>query len=336
MPLQGDQRALLQLLCQRGQSYEDISGLLGISADQVHTKAREALTEIAGSDPDAEVALTDFLLGQADPIGRADAVRFLQGDPAGLELAATIQQGLRLIAPDAKQPNLPEPRGKRRRAALPDSSEETATPGAPAPGAEGDSASSDRTKLFAAGAAIGLIVIIGILAIAGVFSGAGDDSTSSTSSTSADASTTATGDTQITAVPLKPTAGSAVAGRATFGLISNQQLYVDVQVQGLDPNLPQSQSYLVWLMVGGNAGFPIDHLEADQNGSFSGRLAVPSSIALSIGNQATSVRVSSTEVHQLQVQINQATQQKVPILQFVGTELASGDIPIVKGKQAGG
>ena len=57
MPLQGDQRALLQLLCERGQSYEDIAGLLGGPADEVRDRARAALTEIGGADPDAEVAL---------------------------------------------------------------------------------------------------------------------------------------------------------------------------------------------------------------------------------------------------------------------------------------
>ncbi len=128
MPLQGDQRALLQLLCERGQSYEDISGLLGVSADEVRDRARAALTEIGGSDPDAEVGLTDYLLGQADPIGRADAVRHLQGDPEALGLAERIQDGLREIAPAAKQPKLPEARGKRRRAALPDESAASGRP----------------------------------------------------------------------------------------------------------------------------------------------------------------------------------------------------------------
>ncbi|KAA0271772.1 MAG: hypothetical protein EDQ89_09685, partial [Acidobacteria bacterium] len=79
MQLQGDQRALLQLLCERGQSYEDIAGLLGGSAEEVRNRARAALREIGGADPDADVALTDFLLGQADPIGRADAILQVRG-----------------------------------------------------------------------------------------------------------------------------------------------------------------------------------------------------------------------------------------------------------------
>ncbi len=339
MPLQGDQRALLQLLCERGQSYEDISGLLGIQESEVRDQARAALAELGGTDPDRDVALTDYLLGQADPIGRADAVRHLQGNPDALELAQRIQAGLREIAPQAKQPTLPEPRGKRRRAALPDPSEAPAESERTGAAADRPAAGSSnrQTKLIAALAAIGVILIFAILAIAGVFSG-GDDGTTSTSATTSDGTTTTAGQENITTVPLKPKSGSGVAGKAVFGVVSNQQLYVDVDVQGLDPGLENGQSYLLWLMVGDSAGYPIDRLDADENGSFSGRLAVPTPIAVAVGNQAQSVRVSSTSVSDLQAEIKQAAKQKVPILPFTGTELASGDIPLVKGKQkqAGG
>src|SRR3954451_11985774 len=127
MPLQGDQRALLQLLCERGQSYEDISGLLDVPPDAVRDRARAALKEIGGSDPDADVGLTDYLLGQADPIGRADGVRHLQANPGALALAGRIQEGLLAIAPDAKHPKLPEPRGVVRLSALPDRTAPAAT-----------------------------------------------------------------------------------------------------------------------------------------------------------------------------------------------------------------
>ena len=90
MALKQDERALLQLVCERGQSYEDLAGLLGISEEEVRAKARSALTELGGADPDAEVGLTDYLLGQADPIGRADAVRYLQQDAEARELASSI------------------------------------------------------------------------------------------------------------------------------------------------------------------------------------------------------------------------------------------------------
>ena len=336
MPLQGDQKALLQLLCERGQSYEDISGLLGIEPDEVRERARAALTEIGGSDPDqGDVPLTDYLLGQADPIGRADAVRHLQADPEALALAERIQAELRELAPDAKQPKLPEARGKRRRAALPSEGDTVAAPSAPKTGTAGTGGgSSNQSRLIAVVAAVGVILIVAILLIADVFSG-GDDSTTATTATDSTSATTGADGENITTVELQPTGSSGVAGEAIFGLISNEQLYVDIDVQGLDPQQSQGSSYLVWLMVGEDAGYPIDRLEADQNGSFSGRLAVPTAIAVAVGNQARSVVVSSTSVRELQQEIEKAAQQQVPILPFIGDELAAGDIPLVEDPASG-
>src|ERR671914_564557 len=114
MPLAQDQRAMLQLLLERGQSYEDIASLLGGSRDDVRRRARAALEELGGQDPDREVGLTDYMLGQADPIGRADAVRHLQSDPDSLALAEELSAKLRMIAPQAELPDLPQPKGRRR------------------------------------------------------------------------------------------------------------------------------------------------------------------------------------------------------------------------------
>ena len=107
MPLTDDQRAMLQLLLQRGQSYEDIASLLGLDVEQVRSRARAALTEIGGEDPDRDVSLTDYLLGQADPIGRADAARQLQSDGKARDLAERLATQLRVLAPGAELPELP-------------------------------------------------------------------------------------------------------------------------------------------------------------------------------------------------------------------------------------
>src|SRR5919106_4278672 len=95
MALTEDQRAMLQLLLERGQSYEDIGSLLGLDTDEVRARARAALTEMGGADPDRDVGLTDYLLGQADPIGRADASRHLRDDPDDLALVTTLAERLR-------------------------------------------------------------------------------------------------------------------------------------------------------------------------------------------------------------------------------------------------
>jgi Sigma-70, region 4 len=117
--LTDEQRAMLQLLLEGGQSYEDIGSLLGITPEEVRSRARAALTEIGGADPDAQVPISDYLLGHADPIGRADAVRHLQSDPEANALAERLVAQLRLLAPKAQLPEIPPARGGRRAAAPP-------------------------------------------------------------------------------------------------------------------------------------------------------------------------------------------------------------------------
>ena len=121
MAITPDQQATLQLLLERGQTYADLAKLLGQDESEVRARARGALTELGGADPDRNVGLTDYLLGQADPIGRADASRHLREDPADRQLAALLSEALRAMFPAAELPRLPgEPRGgagRRRRAA---------------------------------------------------------------------------------------------------------------------------------------------------------------------------------------------------------------------------
>jgi hypothetical protein len=345
MALRGDQRALLQLICERGQSYEDISGLLGGTVEDARRQAREALTELGGADPDAEVGLTDYLLGQADPIGRADAVRYLQGDPEALELATTIEDKLRLIAPGADLPKLPEPRGRRARAATPGPGEAPPPPSrASGPSGSGDGPLATRQgRMIAAIGAVGVILIAVILVI--VFSG-GDDSTpdSSAATTATDSTTSDQSESNITTVKLTPAGGSGVAGTAKFGLVNQSQLYVDLDLHGL-PQVPKDSIDLVWLMVGEAGGYPVNDptnspIVPDENGNFSGRIAVPTPVAVTVGNQATAVKISQSPIKDVAAAAKQASKAKnqTPILPFTGTDLATGDIPLAKdgGKGASG
>src|SRR3954453_13944836 len=109
---------MLQLLLERGQSYDDLASILGVDVPEVRNRARAALTELAGADPDRNVGITDYLLGQADPIGRADAGRHLRDDPDALDRDTELTQKLRLLAPPAELPRLPgeERRPRPRRA----------------------------------------------------------------------------------------------------------------------------------------------------------------------------------------------------------------------------
>jgi hypothetical protein len=334
MALQPDDRALLQLVCERGQSYDDIAGLLGMSRDQVHAKARAALAELGGADPDAEVGLTDYLLGQADPIGRADAVRYLQGNEEALALAERIEGELRVVAPAARLPRLPEPRGRRRRAAVPGRGE--ADIGAPAASGSGaaDAAAADdgtpastrdprQTRMIAAIAGLGLILLVVVLAIAGVFSG--DDAASE-----ADPEAVAAEEQRdITPVTLDAVDGSGVAGRAEFG-VAEDTLYVDLSLNGLDPRPEEGSVYALWLMLTEEAGYPVTLLAPSESGSVQDRFAIPTSVAAVVGSRARFVQVSESPATKLGKVIDEAVESGAPLVPFSGTPLAAGDIPLAE------
>jgi hypothetical protein len=210
---------MLQLLLERGQSYDDLASILGVDVPEVRTRARAALTELAGADPDRNVALTDYLLGQADPIDRADAVRHLKGNPEDLAMVTELGQKLRLVAPEAQLPRLPgEERQPRPHRAVKER--------APAPlrrllpsrrrGRETDEPRAPRTSLtrrqtqgiVVAGCAA-VLIAVGALAIAGVFSSGSADSATPTSTTSTNAANP-TG--QIQGYPLLPITGANASG----------------------------------------------------------------------------------------------------------------------------
>jgi len=182
---------MLQLLLERGQSYDDLASILGVGSDEVRTRARTALTDLAGADPDRNVALTDYLLGQADPIDRADAVRHLKDDPEDLALVSELAQKLRLVAPEAELPRLPgedrqpRPRGSTRRR-LPKPLKKLAP--APKESADGEprpprtTLSRRQTQGIVVAACATVLVAVGVLAIAGVFSSGSEGSTTTTSS----------------------------------------------------------------------------------------------------------------------------------------------------------
>jgi hypothetical protein len=212
---------MLQLLLERGQSYDDLASILGVEVPEVRNRARAALTELAGADPDRNVGLTDYLLGQADPIDRADAVRHLKGDPEDLAMVTELAQKLRLVAPEAQLPRLPgeerQPRPRRAiserapaplRKVLPSRrGRETGEPRAPR-----TSLTRRQTQGIVVAGCAAVLIAVGALAIAGVFSSGSADSATTTSTTSTNAAAPPTG--QIQGYPLLPIAGADAPGQA--------------------------------------------------------------------------------------------------------------------------
>jgi hypothetical protein len=316
MAITSDQRAVLQLLLERGQSYSDLATLLAVDEAEVRSRARAALTELGGADPDRNVGLTDYLLGQADPIGRADAVRHLQSDPEDHQLASDLTAILRETFPTAELPRLPgEPRQPRRA-----KSAEGSPTGSRLPSF---GLTESQTRLIAILGAGAIILIAAVLGITGVFGGGDDSSASSNSSTSTTAGTSV--DQTLQRVKLQPTGGGDASGEAIFGLATGDQAYVDVSVKGLDP-APKGQTYVVWLLLTDTQGYPLSPITVSDQGTFHDRFSIPSAV-LPVVARVQLVDVSIAPVSKIRKLVTDAIQNTRLVLKKPGESVLQGQVP---------
>jgi hypothetical protein len=347
-----EQRTMLQLLL-GGQSYEDIGSLLGIGADDVRSRARSALQEIGGADPDAQVGLSDYLLGQADPIGRADAVRHLQSDPSANALAERLVQNLRLLAPNAELPEIPAPRGGRRAAPppppppVPQAQPAAPAPGAPTPAPQGPGFAhrvagvfsgmgglrGKRRTQFVVGIAAALALVIVVLVVA----------TSGGSSGSSDCKPVDTSAAQQAGIPtIKLAAAGAAAdadcppsGQITLGAqqqaSSNQNQTPTFALTANAVHLPPNANgdrYLMWLYKSDTQSLPLGQETVDSSGNLSGGvpLIAQQVLLLPAFDSIRISKVSSTEAQQVQQSLQQQGKKATGVVPFVGQPMLEGNI----------
>ena len=329
---------MLQLLLERGQSYGDLASLLGVEAGEVRARAQAALTEIAGQDPDRETGLSDYLLGQADPIARADVARHLGSDPEAHSLAAKLEAQLRLIAPGAELPALPKaPRPAQAQggaAAGPHAGRRPVAPG---------SLSSGQRRLIAALLAGLAVVAVVVLIAAGAFDGGGGGSTSTaaqegsgSSAGGGAAATTASGE-DVTKAILRPLGDSGGRGVALFARYKKVPV-IQVTTIGLD-QLAKGQAYYVWLYHSDKLALRVGGFVVDRKGRAVTQLQVPAEAVALVANATfDQIDVTLTADADYRAALARARQQKaLPAL--TGTSVLRGKItgPLVGAvKQSGG
>jgi hypothetical protein len=343
MPLTDDQRAMLQLLLQRGQSYEDIGGLLGLDVEQVRSRARAALAEIGGEDPDREVSLTDYLLGQADPIGRADVARQLQSDGRARDLAQRLSTQLRVLAPGAELPQLPGvgpgAAGRRKESAPVPAPAPSVDGGAAAPGGGAGLAatlSRRQKQVIAALLGGGGLLLVVVLAVAGVFGGGGGgDESSSSGNSSPQQASNASG---LTRAVLTPQNGSKAEGVAIFKAFRNTPVLL-INVTGLKPSGP-GQGYVIWLYGAPSRAFPLVRQRVGGNGQMRGVAPIPTQLIQALQQGLFgSIDVSLASNSQIKAALAQARkQQQLP--RYAGRSVVRGPItgpgfPAAGGRSSG-
>jgi hypothetical protein len=278
-----DQRAVVQLVLQQDRSYEELAGLLGISADAVRTRAHNGLAALApttGLAPGEHAEVADYLLGQQSDSER-ERTRALLGDSPGArawarQVAAELEPVARHPLPAIPdEPAAPEPE--------PDPTPETepapavavaagaATPAGeelrarsrPRPRAEGarKPATSSRQQPRRRGRSdrLGGALLIGgvaILLVAGIIllltNGNGDDGDGATASSKARATATATATAQfqpLGQLSLKSPTGGKAKGQMVIFANSSGGIAFTLQGTGV-PASGSNEAYAVWLTGG--------------------------------------------------------------------------------------
>lgn len=114
--LPAEQRAIVELVVQRGRSYDALADVLQVPSDRVRELARDALAELsprtaARVDPERRGQVADYLLGQQ---GAADARAtrdYLKQSESARAWALSLLDSLDPLYENGAQPAVPEPGG---------------------------------------------------------------------------------------------------------------------------------------------------------------------------------------------------------------------------------
>ncbi len=293
MPLSDDQKAMLRLLAQREQDYEDIGALMGLSVEEVRAKVREALDQLdepsMGAPKDA-------------PPERTLAPKVEEPPPPPEEAEPET--------PPAQTPPVAKPSASPfPRVSLP----------------------SDRRLLAGAAGGAAVVIALIVLLAAGAFSGGGSSTpASSTGGTTTANATAAAGSKQLTQAVLAPVNGGDAQGRALFGRVRNTPV-LEVVAQGLTPS-PKGQSYTVWLYHSPKLVLRIGAVRVPKSGGIAAQFPIPTQVlAYVAGGAFGQVDVSLTPDAAYKAEVARAKKQK-RLPRYTGTDVLRGRItgPAVK------
>lgn len=328
MPLSDDQRALLRLLAQREQGYEDIGALMGLSVEQVRARVLEALATLDEAGEPAEAGAPPREAVEPPPDANAGAQRGQTPEPLSPEAIShgdaprrqgTATEGTKGAAePPGEPPKAPPAPPKPSRPSRP---AEPSSPRLALPG--------DRRRLIElAGGALAVILLV-LFATGLVDIGGNGDSESTTTAAPPTEAPAAAGR-GLTQAVLKPVGGGDAIGRALFGRVG-KNVVLQVVAQGLEPS-PPGQSYTVWLYRSPKLVLRVGAAKVVQSGGLAARFPIPAELlAYVAGGAFDQIDVSLTSDTAYKTEVARARrEERLP--PYTGTDILRGEItgPIIK------
>ncbi|MDX6590392.1 MAG: hypothetical protein QOI84_1666, partial [Solirubrobacterales bacterium] len=300
MALSDDQRAMLRLLAQREQGYDDIAALMGISVDDVRARVRGALAQLEEE-------------GKPAPD--------LPPEPPS--------------SPEPPPPSPPEPAPESPPVPPKPAAKAEPEP-APEPARPKLSLPSGRGPLAAVGAAIAVIVVVALILLIGGGGSGGGSTTATTNASNSGAeesgegqSANAAGGKEVTKAVLEPVGGGGASGVAIFGRVKNA-LALQVQAQGLKPTT-QSQSYAIWLAQSPQRMLPLAETPVGRTGRIGAQFEVPVEVLAYLANETFGqLAITLVDSSSLKAALAKATKEKKSPA-YTGTEVLRGTVtgPIV-------
>ena len=323
MPLTDDQRAMLRLLAQREQGYEDIAALMGLSVDEVRDKVKGALAQLEDegieppSVPEPPPAPEPPKVVEPEP-----PVPPLPDPPAAPEAPPEPKP----VPPPEPQPAADQPSSIPAPATKSTSRRRPTIALLSNPGARG--------ALVAGLAAIAIVVVLLVIGIGGDDSDSGTTTASGESATAAEEagagqSETTAGGKEPTGAILEAVDGSDASGSATFGRVKNA-LALAVKAEGLEPS-PKGGSYTIWLAQTTQKMLPLASTQVPDSGEIAASYEVPTEVLAYLANETFGrIVVTRTVNNLLEASLARATKEKQSP-KYTGSPVLAGTVtgPIV-------
>lgn len=306
MGLSDDQKAMLRLLAQREEGYEDMAKLMGISVEEVRERVKEALAEV-----EEPVAVEET--ASEPPVAPASATP----EPPPVEEPAAPTPPAPAPEPAAPAVSAPAQPRARKRSARP--------PGLEMP--------RDRGALIGLGAGALVVILLVIVLIVGGDDGGGHSSTTASDGNQSGAGLTAAEEHNLTQAVLVPSGNQEASGRALFGRFK-QSVLLQAEAEGLEPS-PQGMSYTVWLYRSPKLALQVGSVRVRDDGRIAAQFQIPAQLLDYVANGAfDQIDVSLTSIAEYKAAFNKAkSENKVP--PYVGESVLRGEItgPAVQTQQ---
>jgi hypothetical protein len=296
--LTDDQRAMIRLLAQREEGYEDIAALMGLSVEEVRTRVKEALEELGES---GESIANEPEMAEKPPPSPA---------------------------PESQKPPPPPPPPPRGKPSRP----------SPLSGVSLPSDRGKRAAILAGAGVVALLVVLLVTGALGGddSSSSSTTSTATEGGTASPTETTGAESGKLTQAILSPVNGGEGEGRALFGRIKSTPV-LQVEAKGLEPS-PQGSSYTVWLYKSPKLALRVGAVRVSKSGGIAAQFPIPTELLAYVSSGAfDQIDISLTEDAAYKAEVAKAKQQK-RLPAYMGEDVLRGKItgPAVKAAGSSG